>query len=89
MKIHTHFNVASLTDNGTGDFSLTYSIPFASASSYAVIVAPSLVTSPSIGAHIDHSNPPTANSCRILLMNNLASGHLDNDPVGVVAIGRR
>ena len=87
MKIHSAFNLSSLTDNGTGDFTLTMSIPFASASDYAVVATQG--SGNFSAAHIDHSNPPTASTVRVVTFDDSVANVGDRDPVTIVAAGRR
>lgn len=87
MKTFSSFNVASLTDNGTGDFTLSMVVPFAAASEYAVFAAQD--SGNFATAHIDHSNAPTARTVRVVTVNDGVGGFSDRAPVTVIAVGRR
>ena len=88
MKIHSQYNLASLTDNGVGDFTLSYVIPFASASDYAVVGG--LVHTSPVSPCQGVANPPTASTVRMLSFDpaNPAAA-VDFDPVTVLCVGRR
>lgn len=85
-KLHTSYNVASLTDNGTGDSTLTFVVPFASASEYAVVCG---TTSTSrVVTFTDQDNRPTASSVRLVTID-AANALTDVDPTTVICVGRR
>ena len=86
-KLHSSYNVASYTDNGDGDHSLSFVIPFASASQYAVLCSSANINNQMFNG-TDESNPPLATSLRVLTIN--ASNVLvDVDPTMVMCVGRR
>ena len=86
-KLHSSYNVASLTDNGAGDFTLTMAVAFASASHYAVLAAQAN-SGDFIAVWTDRNNLPTANTIRVVSPD--ASNTLtDYDPTLVLAVGRR
>lgn len=84
-KLHSSYNVGSLTDNGAGDFTLTYVIPFASASDYAVIGSANTTV---VNAFTEASSPPAAGSVQIRTINT-SNASVDSDPTTVIAVGRR
>jgi len=84
-KLHSSFNVASYTDNGAGDHTLTYNISFASASDYVVVGSANTNVT---GAYTADGSPPAAGSARIVTANTSAA-LVDSDPTTVIAVGRR
>lgn len=84
-KLHSSDNVASLTDNGAGDFTLTYSTAFASASDYVVLGNPT--TTSTGGFWTAEDVPPLAGSCRVLTID-AGNALVDRDPTQVICIGR-
>lgn len=85
--LHSSYNIASLTDNGAGDFSLTFAREFASASEYVILGAPIHAAGGFVNMlYTDDATASTAASCRVLSL--LASALTDADPTTVLMIGR-
>ena len=85
-KLHSSFNVASLTDNGAGDFTMTY-VRAMRASAYAVfIMAAAGGTGQVAPGWTDVGNPPTATAVRVISPNN-AGTNTDFDPTTVAVVG--
>ena len=82
-QLHTHFTVSSYTDNGAGDHTLTWAIPFASASSYAVF---GTANTNLVGCFT--AIDPSANSLTSLTVNT-SNIKEDSSPTTVIAVGRR
>ena len=79
-------NVSSLSDNGTGDFTITWAIPFDTASSYAI-----MLTSSYGGSNITHEfqacQTQAAASVRTLFRNYAAQAASDPDLFTIGAVG--
>lgn len=86
-KLHSSFNIASYTDNGAGDHTLTFAVPFATLNSYVALVE-AVTSTNALGSWIDESNPPAAGSVRVLTIN-AGNALVDVDPTLVICIGRR
>jgi hypothetical protein len=87
-KLHTSYNISGLTDNGAGDFTLTFQRPFASASHYAIFGGGGAAANRST-MYVDGSagNLPAAGSMRILSFAFNSTGS-DDDPLTAFAIGQ-
>ena len=79
-------NVSSLSDNGVGDFTVTWAIPFDTASSYAI-----LLTSSYGGSTITHEfqacQTQAAASARTLFRNYASQAASDPDLFTIGAVG--
>jgi len=82
IAIRESFNVASLTDNGTGDYTVTWSTSFA-AYDYS---AP---TAQDGYRHFgpESANPPTSSSIRLLARNGQVTTPQDLEFAGISAFG--
>ena len=85
VTISDHFNVSSITDNATGDYTINWVTAFASGN-YAVVGSAS-----DNAAGVYHVFPynPSTTSVRILVQSTNASTDVDLDYVSVIAIGSR
>lgn len=85
VTINDHFNVSSITDNATGDYTVNWVTAFASGN-YAVVGSAS-----DNGAGVYHVFPynPSTTSVRIIVQSTNASTDVDLDYVSVIAIGSR
>ena len=85
-KLHGSYNVSAYTDNGAGDHTLTFVVPFASASDYAIVCG-TMATNRTV-TFVDQDNRAAASSVRVVTIN--ASNSLtDIDPTTVLCVGRR
>jgi len=79
-------NVSALTDNGAGDYTVTWAVPYASASSYAVCMGTSgsaaLVTQ-----HFRAFQSITASSIRTSLLDFNSAGATDPEFAYLIAVG--
>lgn len=84
-KILTSMNIGSLTDNGTGDVTLTYASALSIASDYAWFG--SATTTDMTQVWTRQATPPTATSIRVQTTN--AAGALTNfEPLMMTCVGR-
>ena len=79
-------NVSSLTDGGGGDYTITWAVPFASASSYAVVVGSSGQATATT-RHFQAVQSVTATSIRTSFLDFNAASATDPDMAYVVALG--
>ena len=79
-------NVSSLTDNAGGDYTITWAIPFATASSYAVVIGSSGQTGATT-RHFQAEQSVTAASVRTSFLDFNAASATDPDMAYVVALG--
>ena len=95
VAIRDDFNVSSITDNGTGDYTINFTTAMANAN-YAVCGNASLNNTAtawqSVYVHTKVPSPytqaPTTSACRITLSHNgFASSGDDNSRVGVSVFG--
>lgn len=77
------YNVASITDHGSGDYTITFTTAFSSAN-YAVIGSASNIVQ-GVSVATDEANPPTASACRIKTQSSGSTG--DPARVSVVFFG--
>ena len=84
-KLHTSYNVSSYTDNGAGDHTLTWLVPFANASSYVVL---GTANSSTTNVFPLDTELPSAGSARVVTFSTSAVP-TDTDPTTVIAVGRR
>lgn len=87
-KLFTSYNIASFTDNGAGDFTLSFTVPFASASEYAVVASSFYGADTRSTAYTSQTTQPTATTINILTLS-AGGGGVDNDPTTVLCVGRR
>ena len=79
-------NVSSFTDNGGGDYTVTWAVPYLSASSYAVVIG----SSGAAGAttrHFQAIQTVTASTVRTSFLDYNSAAATDPDLVFVVALG--
>jgi len=86
-KLHSSYNVATFTDNGAGDFTLTFTVPFADASSYAIICSAN--SGNFTAGHTADGVPPLAGSARVVTIADALNAQADRDPTTVIGVGRR
>ena len=79
-------NVASLTDNAGGDYTITWVVPFATASSYACLIGSSGQTNATT-RHFQAIQSITASSMRTSFLDYNAASATDPDMAYVIAIG--
>ena len=81
-------NTSSMTDNGAGDFTITWTRPFATASSYAVTLCSS-VANPLAGTlgTFDALQTIAAGSARTSFLNYTAAAPTDPTLIFMIAIG--
>jgi hypothetical protein len=79
IAIRQSFNVSSITDNGSGDYTVNFTNALTNAN-YAVTSTSRHVGSGGSIMSIHNTVAPTASACRILLYNTV-SGFLDTDYV--------
>ncbi len=79
-------NVSSLTDNGGGDYTVTWAVPFATASSYAVVIGSSGQTNATT-RHFQAEQAVTAASVRTSFLDFNVASATDPDMAYVVALG--
>ena len=81
-------NVTSLTDNAAGDYTVTWAVPYAGASSYAVLIGSSATFS-GADTHFQAIQTMSASSVRTSFLNR--SGGVANDPdfATLIAVGER
>ena len=85
-KLHSSFNIASLTDNGAGDFTVSLQRSM-NATAYAIfIMAAAGGTGQVTPGWVDVGNPPTASTVRLITTNN-AGTNTDFDPTTVALVG--
>lgn len=83
-----HENVSSITDNGAGDFTVTWARQFATASSYAVSVCSSTANPFSAATgHFDALQTVLAGSVRTSFLNYSAAAASDPTLTFITAIG--
>lgn len=83
-----HENVASITDNGGGDFTVTWVRPFATASSYAIGLCSSAANPfTAVSAHFDAIQTITAGSVRTSFLDYNAASATDPTLIYLTAIG--
>jgi len=87
-KLHSSYNVTSLTDNDVGDFTLTFQQAFVNASNYAVLGMFGNVTAANSRGNIfvRLGSLPTSTSCRTLTINASAIA-FDADPTMIFCVG--
>jgi len=87
-KLHSSYNVTSLTDNAVGDFTLTFQQAFVNASNYAVLgMFGNVTASLSRGnIYVRQATLPTSTSCRTI---NIDAGGaaFDADPTMIFCVG--
>ena len=79
-------NVSSLTDNGAGDYTVTWAIPYAGASQYAVTMSSS-GQAVSATLHFPAFQTITAGSVRTSFLNYSAGAASDPELVYILATG--
>lgn len=79
-------NVSSFTDNAGGDYTVTWVVPFATASSYAALLCASGQTGATT-RHFRTFQSVTAQSVRTSLLDFNAASATDADKVYIAAIG--
>lgn len=79
-------NVSSLTDNAGGDYTVTWTIPYATASSYAVVLGTSGTTNATT-LHFRGLQAITATSARTSLLDYNAASATDPDYAYLIALG--
>lgn len=82
--INDSYNVASIVDEGVGDYTINWDTNFANAN-YA-IVATNSDSDAAITSHIESVAPPTVGGCRIVTTQPTV-GNKDSDIVCLIAIG--
>ena len=80
-------NVSSLTDGGGGDYTLTWAVPFASASSYAVVLGSTAAAGSVTTQHFQAVQAITATSIRTSFLDFNSAAATDPDMAYVVALG--
>ena len=70
------YNIASITKNGTGDYTITFTIAFSSAN-YAIIGTPSGNTTFTHTLIVAEDHVPTASTCRFYTENSSSGTNLD------------
>lgn len=86
-KLHSSYNIASLTDNSAGNFTLTFQREFASASDYVILgAAVHAVAGGANALYTDEATATTAASCRIVAL--FGAVATDMDPTTVCMVGR-
>ena len=85
--INDQYNVSSVTDNGTGDYTVNWSTSFSSAY-YGVIISASGTGTASMGV-LDPTTPLTTSSTRFQTRNSTTGNNIDSSHVCVVAVGKR
>jgi hypothetical protein len=84
-SLHSAFNVSSLTDNGAGDYTLSFARAF-NATAYAVVMMCTGVASQWVHQGTDDTVVPTATTCRVFTLN--VGGALTyQDPTTVMVVG--
>ncbi len=68
VAVLASYNVASITDNGTGDYTVNFTTNFSSAN-YAISGMCNAPTATAYAVQIDTANVPTASACRINVVN--------------------
>ena len=86
-KLHSSYNVATYTDGGAGVHALTFTIPFASASEYAIVGSCSPTTT-NTQIYVNETTDATANSVSVVTINT-SNALVDQDPTMVICVGRR
>ena len=79
-------NVSSITDNGGGDYTVTWAIPFATASSYAVVLGSSGSTNAG-QRHFQALQTITATSARTSFLDFAGASATDPDMAYLAALG--
>lgn len=85
-KLHSSYNVASYTDNGAGDHTLTFVVPFGGANEYACTFG-TAATNRTV-TYQDEATATAAGSLRIKTINS-GNALTDIDPTTVLCVGRR
>jgi hypothetical protein len=80
------YNVASVTKNSTGDFTIAFATAFASAN-YACFAMARGAAAANAWMQLDHLHAPTTSAARILCLN--SSAFVDPDSASVVCFGRQ
>lgn len=83
------YNVSALTDNGTGDTTVSFERPFATSSDYVVAGVARRSTGGGGYLAYDESNAPTSGSVRLETWNNNGGAVEDMELVSVIAAGER
>lgn len=83
VAIRASFNVSSITDNGTGDYTVNFTTAMPDANYAASVCGFQYnvsVVIPQIGSYTGSNyNPKTTTSCRIQLASNVASAKVDTE----------
>lgn len=79
-------NAASMTDNGGGDYTVTWAVPFATASSYAVVIGSSGQTVATT-RHFQAIQTIAANSVRTSFLDYNSGAATDPDFAYLIALG--
>lgn len=79
-------NVSSITDNGAGDYTVTWQIPYATASSYAVLIGSSGSANQAL-CHFQSIQAIAAGSARTSFLNHSAAAGSDPDFAYLIALG--
>ena len=85
-KLHSSYNISSLTDNAAGDFTLTYVRAFAAATNYVTVGLCVGALNQASQVYTDDANVPTATSARILTLDT-AGNKTARDPTCIAMIG--
>lgn len=84
-KTHSSFNISALTDNGAGDYTLSFSRAF-NATAYAVVMMPTGILSQWVHNGTDDTNVPTSTTVRIFTLN-VGGALVYQDPTTAMIVG--
>jgi hypothetical protein len=80
------YNISSVTDNGTGDFTINFTTAFSSAD-YAMAQMCNAPTATDYAVQIDTANVPTASACRVNVINSGSGAKTDIIRISAVFFG--
>jgi hypothetical protein len=80
VAIRASYNVSSITDNGTGDYTINFTNAFAD-TSYSVVCTGATAASDLRGAFPNFTTAPATSSCQIVTMNTTGTTKYDTDYV--------
>jgi len=88
VAIRDDFNVSSITDNGTGDYTVNFTNALDDANySPACMIRTTAATGGPGWCFIDDANPPTAAALRVIIIDKTNTVHVDSDYVSIQIFG--